>query len=126
MHIQSVWFYYSAANFLVPNIQFYSKVSAIPRNSTIFSLHTSIDSNSSVSNNMQKFWETFPHYSMTPCAMLSTVVISSQPLNLLLSHTNIMEVLLESQLFYHVMILNKVFSFGKKIKFAYRPTKCKF
>ena len=52
--------------------------------------------------------------------MLATVVIFSQPLNLLLSHTNIMVVLFESQLFYHVMILNKVFSFfGKKIKFAY-------
>ena len=37
VRIQTVRFYYSAENFLVPSIRFYTEISAIPRYSAIFS-----------------------------------------------------------------------------------------
>ena len=43
VRIQTVQFHYRAANFLVPNIRFYSEISEIPRNSAVFVMHTSID-----------------------------------------------------------------------------------
>ncbi len=47
VRIQTVQFHYRVVNFLVPNIRFYSEISAIPCNSAIFGKHTtSIDSNS--------------------------------------------------------------------------------
>ena len=54
MRIQTVRFHYSAENFLVSSIRFYTEISAIPRYSAIFSSHSSIDSNSAVSNDTQK------------------------------------------------------------------------
>ena len=37
VRIQTVRFHYSAENFLVPSIRFYTEISAIPRYSAIFS-----------------------------------------------------------------------------------------
>ena len=50
--------------------QFYSIISAIPRNSAVFGSHASIDSNSAVSDSAQNFWDKFPYYSRTPCILI--------------------------------------------------------
>ena len=43
----------------------------IPRKSVVFGSHTSIDSNSAVSDSTQKFWDKFPRYSRTPLNIFS-------------------------------------------------------